>query len=276
MRQRVALVDGHGVRDAVAGVHHDAGGAARRVQREHGLDGDVHGRDVEGLEHDLGHLLAVGLRVERGLGEQDRVLLGRDAQLVVEGVVPDLLHVVPVGHDAVLDRVLEREDATLGLGLVTDVRVLLAHAHHHAGLARAADDRGEDRAGRVIAREAGLAHAGAVVHHESRDLVISHCLVVSCESVFDLCRGGGAARQPKERGGARARGAGFGGVCGMPLGRECGVFTPVRCEVSDTNLLFLTGPLTKHDGAQELPCARSGPAVATGEHTSFGLPYLVH
>jgi len=36
--------------------------------------------------------------------------------------VPDLLHVVPVGDDAVLDRVLEREDATLRLGLVADVR----------------------------------------------------------------------------------------------------------------------------------------------------------
>jgi hypothetical protein len=32
----------------------------------------------------------------------------------------------------VLDRVLEGEDATLGLGLVSDVAVLLAHADHHA------------------------------------------------------------------------------------------------------------------------------------------------
>ena len=50
---------------------------------------------VEGLEHDLGHLLAVGLRVEGSLSEKDRVLLGGNAELVVEGVVPDLLHVVP-------------------------------------------------------------------------------------------------------------------------------------------------------------------------------------
>lgn len=35
------------------------------------------------------------LGVERRLGEEDGVLLGRDAKLVVEGVVPDLLHVVP-------------------------------------------------------------------------------------------------------------------------------------------------------------------------------------
>jgi len=100
VRQRVALVDGHGVRDAVARVQHDAGGAAGRVQREDGLDGDVGGRRVEGLEHDLGHLFAVGLGVQRRFGQQDGVVLGRHPQLVVEGVVPDLFHVVPVGDDA--------------------------------------------------------------------------------------------------------------------------------------------------------------------------------
>jgi len=83
----------------------------------------------------------------------------------------------PVGDDAVLDRVLEREDATLGLRLVADIRVLLPHADHHARLARPADDGREDGARRVVAREARLAHAGAVVHHERRNLVVRHvCL----------------------------------------------------------------------------------------------------
>jgi len=49
------------------------------------------------------------------------MLLRGDAQLVVEGVVPDLLHVVPVGHDPVLDRVLEGEHAALGLRLVPHI-----------------------------------------------------------------------------------------------------------------------------------------------------------
>lgn len=38
----------------------------------------------------LGHLLTVGFGVERCLGQQRGVLLGGHAQLVVEGVVPDL------------------------------------------------------------------------------------------------------------------------------------------------------------------------------------------
>ena len=51
------------------------------------MDIDIHGRDVEGLEHDLGHSLSVGLRVEGGLSEQDWVLLRGDTKFVVEGMV---------------------------------------------------------------------------------------------------------------------------------------------------------------------------------------------
>ena len=58
----------------------------------------------------LGHLLPVGLGVEGSLSQEDGVLLGGDTELVVEGVVPDLLHVIPVGHDTVLNGVLEGQD----------------------------------------------------------------------------------------------------------------------------------------------------------------------
>ena len=53
MGKGVSLVDGDGVGDTITGVEHDTGGASRGVQREHGLDGDVHGRCVERLEHNL-------------------------------------------------------------------------------------------------------------------------------------------------------------------------------------------------------------------------------
>ncbi|KFP81468.1 hypothetical protein N310_13621, partial [Acanthisitta chloris] len=168
--QSVALVDGHVVGDAVPRVQDNAWERKEGIEGQHSLDGDVHGRDVEGFEHDLGgrgreaaapylgHLLPVGLGVEGSLGEQGRVLLGGHAQLVVEGVVPDLrqakenwdltpnqswswhpfpisgashlLHVVPVGDDAMLNGVLEREDTSLALRLVAHVAVLLPHANH--------------------------------------------------------------------------------------------------------------------------------------------------
>merc|ERR1711881_13701 len=175
----VTLVDGHAVGDTVAGVHHDTGGTAGGVQGEHGLDGDVHGGHVEGLEHDLGHLLPVGLGVEGGLGEENGLLLGGHTQLVVEGVVPDLLHVVPVGDDAVLHGVLQGEDTPLGLGLVTDVGILLSHTDHDTLVAGTSHDGGEDSAGSVVSGEAGLDHSGAIVNDQSGNVFVTHD--VGCE-----------------------------------------------------------------------------------------------
>jgi hypothetical protein len=55
--------------DTISGVHDNTSDMARGVQGEHSLDGDIHGGGVEGLEHDLIHLLSVGLGVQgRGRG----------------------------------------------------------------------------------------------------------------------------------------------------------------------------------------------------------------
>jgi hypothetical protein len=55
-----------------------------------------------------------------------------------------------------LDRVLERQDTSLGLCLVADVGVLLPHADHDAGVARPADDAREDGPRRIVAGESRL------------------------------------------------------------------------------------------------------------------------
>lgn len=134
------LVDGDDVGDTITRVEHDTGGATGGVQGKDGLDGDVEGGGVERLENDLCHLLTVALGVDGSLGQEDGVLLGGNAELVVEGVMPDLLHVVPVGDDTVLDRVAKREDTTLGLGLITNVRVFLTHTNHNTMVTGATDN----------------------------------------------------------------------------------------------------------------------------------------
>merc|ERR1711863_176205 len=172
--ESVTPVDGDTVGDTVTGVHDDTGGTAGGVQGEHGLDGDVHGGHVEGLEHDLSHLLPVGLGVEGSLSEEDGLLLGGNTELVVEGVVPDLLHVVPVGDDAVLNGVLQGEDTPLGLGLVTDVGILLSHTDHDSLVAGTANDGGEHGPGSIVSGEPSLAHAGAIVTDKSGNVLVTH------------------------------------------------------------------------------------------------------
>ena len=124
------FIDGYCVCDTVSGVEYDTGGTTGGVEGEHGLDGDIHGGGIEGLEHDLRHLFPVGLGVEGGFSEQDGMLLGGYTELVVEGVMPDLLHIVPVCDDTVFNGVLQGEDTSLALGLVSYVAVFLSHTDH--------------------------------------------------------------------------------------------------------------------------------------------------
>merc|ERR1719515_290141 len=145
--ESITLVDGDTVGDTVTGVHDDTSGTSGGIQGEDSLDGDVHGGHIEGLEHDLGHLLTVGLGVEGSLSQEDGLLLGGNTELVVEGVVPDLLHVIPVGDDSVLNGVLQGEDTSLGLGLISNIGILLSHTDHDSLVAGTSNNGGEDSSG---------------------------------------------------------------------------------------------------------------------------------
>ena len=144
--------------NTISRIQDDTGGSARGVQGQDSLDGDIHGGAVEGLEHDLGHLFSVGLGVEGSLGQKDGVFLGGDSELVVEGVMPDLLHIIPVGDDSVLDGVFQGEDTSLALGFVSNIGVLLSHTDHDTLMSGSSNDGGEDSSGSVITSETGFAH----------------------------------------------------------------------------------------------------------------------
>merc|ERR1712243_164379 len=62
VRESVTFIDGDTMGDTVTSIHDDTSGTTRGVQGQHSLDSHVHGH-AEGLEHDLGHLLPVGLGV---------------------------------------------------------------------------------------------------------------------------------------------------------------------------------------------------------------------
>merc|ERR1712152_97134 len=171
------------MRDTISRVHDNTSGTARGIEGEDSLDGDIHGGHVEGLEHDLGHLLAVSLGVEGSLSKEDGLLLRGDTELIVEGVVPDLLHVIPVGDDSVLNRVLEGKDTSLGLGLISNIGILLSHTDHHTLVARTANNGGEDSSGSIISSKSSLAHAGAIVNNKSSNVFVTHLHLVLTEPV---------------------------------------------------------------------------------------------
>merc|ERR1719346_569269 len=144
------------------------------LRGEDSLDGDVHGGRVEALEHDLCHLLSVGLGVEGSFCEQNGLFLRGNTELVEEGVVPDLLHVIPVGDDSVLYGVLEGEDTSLGLSFISNIGILLTHTDHHTLMSRATDDAWEDSSWGVITCKSSFAHAGAIVNNQSCNVFVTH------------------------------------------------------------------------------------------------------
>merc|ERR1739847_100763 len=101
MGKGITFIDGDTVGNTISRVHDDTGCTARGIEGENSLDGDIHGGHVEGLKHDLGHLLTVSLGVEGSLSEEDGLFLRGNTELIVEGVMPDLLHIIPVGDDSV-------------------------------------------------------------------------------------------------------------------------------------------------------------------------------
>merc|ERR1719410_2615665 len=130
MGERISLIDGNSVGDTITRVHDNASGTSRGIEGEDSLDCDVHGWGVEGLKHDLGHLLSVGLGVHWSLSQQDWMFFRGNTKLIIKGMMPDLLHVIPVGDNTMLDGVFQGEDSSLGLGLISNIRVLLSHTNH--------------------------------------------------------------------------------------------------------------------------------------------------
>merc|ERR1719213_69196 len=141
---------------------------------EDSLDGNIHGGHVEGLEHDLGHLLTVSLGVEGSLCEEDGLFLRGNTEFIVEGVVPDLLHIIPVGDDSMLNWVLEGKDTSLGLSLISNIGILLSHTNHHTLVAGTSNNGGEDSSGSIISSETSLAHARAIVNNKSGNVFVTH------------------------------------------------------------------------------------------------------
>ena len=78
---------------------------------------------VEGLEHDLGDLLAVFGRVHRRLGQDEAVVLGLALQIAVNRAVPVLFDALPVADLARTQDVAHVVGCLVIQCLVADVEI---------------------------------------------------------------------------------------------------------------------------------------------------------
>lgn len=86
------------------------------------------------------------------------MLGGSDSQLIVEAVMPDSGHVVPVGDDTVFDGIPELEDTLFGLSLFADVALLIVQSNHDGAVLGFTDNAGEASSGGIVSGHTSLAH----------------------------------------------------------------------------------------------------------------------
>merc|ERR1719429_949669 len=181
--ESITFIDGDVVGDTITRVHDHTGGTTRSVKGEDGLDSNIHGGHVEGLEHDLSHLLTVSLGVEGSLSEEDGLFLRGNTEFIVEGVMPDLFHIIPVGDDTVFNGVFQGEDTSLGLSFITNIGILLTHTDHDTLVTGASNNGREDSPGGIVSSETGLAHAGAIVNDKSGSIFVTHVCFLCYKSL---------------------------------------------------------------------------------------------
>ena len=116
------------------------------VEGEGRLDTDEEAFDVEGLEHDLGHLLSVFRGVHGGFSQNELVLARFAADVLINRLVPEFLDAFPVVDLTVLEQRSHVVGGLLGHCVVSNVEVQVRVVELHllversSGLLR--DNRG--------------------------------------------------------------------------------------------------------------------------------------
>jgi len=174
MGESITFIDGDGVGYTITRVHDNTGGTSRSVEGKDSLDGNIHCWHVEGLEHDLGHLFTVSFWVEGSFSQEYGLLFWCNTELIVEGVMPDFLHIIPVGDDTVFNGVFQGKDTSLGLGFISDIGILLSHTYHDTLVTWASNDGWEDSSWGVITSKTSFAHTRAIVYDKSGNVFVTH------------------------------------------------------------------------------------------------------
>jgi len=160
------FIDWDSVGNTISRINDATGSSTVGVKGKDGLDGNVHTSNLESLEHELGHLLSVGFWVHWGLSKENVVLGGIDSELVGEAVLPDLLHLGPVGNNTGLDWVGELKDTSHFLGLITDVFGFGLNTEHLLIGSWDTDNGWEFARWLVLTGETGFDNTGSVINNK--------------------------------------------------------------------------------------------------------------
>lgn len=88
----------------------------------------IHAKDTP-MQY-LCHFLSVGLRVQRSFCKQYWMFFRGNTKLIVESMMPNFLHIIPVGDNSMFNWILQGQDTSLALGFISHITVFLSHTNH--------------------------------------------------------------------------------------------------------------------------------------------------
>lgn len=121
VRNRETLLNWDCMRNTISGINDTTRGSTVSIKRKNGLDCDIHSWNLESLKHQLGHLLSVCFWVHRGLSKEYIALGGINFELIIEAIIPNFFHLIPVCNYSRLDWVVQIKDTSHLIGLITNV-----------------------------------------------------------------------------------------------------------------------------------------------------------
>merc|ERR1740123_777873 len=138
------------------------------IQAVLSLYGNIHSRGGKSFKHDLGHLFSVCFWVQWGFGQKNGVLFWGNSKLIVESMMPNLLHVIPRGDNSVLNGVRQFQNTTFALCFISNVGILLSHTNHRGSMLGSSYNRWEHSTRCIVTSKSTLDHTGTVVDDKGR------------------------------------------------------------------------------------------------------------
>uniref|UniRef100_A0A2P2MF41 Actin n=1 Tax=Rhizophora mucronata TaxID=61149 RepID=A0A2P2MF41_RHIMU len=175
MWESITFIYWHRVTHTIPRIQHNTCRSTTGIQGENSLDGNIHCWHIEGLKHDLSHLLPVCLRVKGGLSQKHWMFLRSNTKLIIECVMPDLFHVIPIANYTMFNGVFQTQNTSLRLCFITYIGILLTHSNHYPSVSRSAHNTGEHCSRSIITSKSSLHHSSSIVTNKRLNILcVSH------------------------------------------------------------------------------------------------------
>lgn len=173
MGKSITLINWYGMSNTISSIKYKTSSSSWRVEGEDSLNSEIVGRNLECFKSDFCHFLSVCLGITRSFSEKGRMLVWWNSEFIIEAMMPNFFHVIPVVNDTVLDGVSEFENSLLGLGFFSDVAVFV-HTNHDIFILRSSDNWGEGWSGGIITWQSSFAHSWSIVNNYGNSFLFWH------------------------------------------------------------------------------------------------------